>query len=66
MLELKDKGLDEPPTNKPMWQWQSENALRAFYRRFRLKQYLDTKMKLDRLNEPYEPRNDDYDSPSPF
>ena len=26
----KDKGLDEPPTNKPMWQWQSENALRAF------------------------------------
>ena len=24
-------------------------TLRAFYRRFRLKQYLDTKMKLDRL-----------------
>ena len=37
MLELKDKGLDEAPTNKPMWQWQAEKRAEAIIDNYRPK-----------------------------
>ena len=63
----KDKGLDEPPTNKPMWQWQSEKNAESLLQTFQIEavpRYQNEAR--PPKNEPYEPRNDDYDSPSPF
>ena len=33
----KDKGLDEAPTNKPMWQWQAEKRAEAIIEDYRPK-----------------------------
>ena len=63
----KDKGLDEKPKNKPMWQWQSEKRAEKLLQAFQI-EVLPTYQNEARppKNEPYEARNDVYDSPSPF
>ena len=63
----KDKGLDEPPQNKPMWQWQAEKRADKLLETIQsevVPTYHPTPKQP--LNEPYEPRNDSYDGPSPF
>ncbi|MGD5558118.1 MobA/MobL family protein, partial [Xanthomonas citri pv. citri] len=62
----KDKGLDEKPKNKSMWQWQSEKRAEKLLQAFQI-EVLPTYQNEARppKNEPYEARNAYYYESSP-
>lgn len=63
----KDKGLDEKPSNKPMWQWQAEKRAEKLLETIQ-SEVVPTYQPKEKepKNEPYEPKNNTYSAPRAF